>query len=131
MSGAPVVVHTSDRTSETWPEDQVAERGDVSWKTLISAPATPSDTLTLGVARLAPGTSLRPHRHEQPELYYVLEGSGVVTVDGSSQVVGPDAAVFVPGNARHCIACTGEVDLRFAYVFAADSFEDVEYVFGS
>jgi oxalate decarboxylase/phosphoglucose isomerase-like protein (cupin superfamily) len=39
------------------------------------------------------------------------------------------SAVFIPGNAFHSLANMGASELRFAYVFAADSFEEIEYVF--
>ena len=67
MSSEAVVVHEDDRKWERWPDEQVAERGNVVWKTLISAGLTRSDSLTLGIALLAPGETLRPHRHEQAE----------------------------------------------------------------
>jgi mannose-6-phosphate isomerase-like protein (cupin superfamily) len=127
----PVVVNADDREWETWPAHQVAQRGRVWWKTLISAGTTESSALTLGVARLPPGATLREHRHEQPEVYFVLEGSGVVTIDGSTRRVDADAGVFIPSNAAHSIKCTGGTDLRVAYAFAADAFEDVEYVFSA
>jgi quercetin dioxygenase-like cupin family protein len=44
--------------------------------------------------------------------------------------VGPGVAVFIPGNAVHAVEATGDSGVRMAYVLAADSFEDVEYVFG-
>jgi oxalate decarboxylase/phosphoglucose isomerase-like protein (cupin superfamily) len=58
-----------------------------------------------------------------------LEGTGSVTVDGKTRPVGPGTSVFIPGNAAHSCENTGEEDLRFAYVFPANSFEEVEYVF--
>jgi oxalate decarboxylase/phosphoglucose isomerase-like protein (cupin superfamily) len=58
-----------------------------------------------------------------------LEGTGSVTVDGRTRPVGPGTSVFIPGNALHSCENRGEGDLRFAYVFPADSFEEVEYVF--
>jgi mannose-6-phosphate isomerase-like protein (cupin superfamily) len=130
MSAEPVIVHEDDREWQGWPEEQVGERGDVQWRTLISAGLTPSMGLTLGVARVPSGGSLAAHRHEQPEVYLVLDGTGVVTIDGSPSRVGPGASVFVPGGALHSVQATGQTDLRFAYVFAADAFEDVRYVFG-
>jgi quercetin dioxygenase-like cupin family protein len=130
MSSQAVVVHEDDRKWERWPLEQVAERGNVVWKTLISAGLTRSDSLTLGVALLGPGETLPPHRHEQAEAYLVLAGSGIVTLDGSAHVVGPGASVFIAGNAVHSVESTGQTDLRMAYVLAADAFEDVEYVFG-
>jgi mannose-6-phosphate isomerase-like protein (cupin superfamily) len=131
MSPEPVVVQQADREWERWPDDQADHRGDAEWKTLISAGVTQSEALTVGIARLPANGALRPHRHQQHEAYLVLEGTGVVTIDGSSRPVCPGATVFIPGNAVHSIESTGETDLRVAYVFAADSFEDVEYVFSS
>jgi mannose-6-phosphate isomerase-like protein (cupin superfamily) len=130
MSAEPVVVHEDEREWQGWREEQITERGEVQWRTLISAGLTPSVGLTLGVARVPSGGSLAAHRHEQPEVYLVLDGTGVVTIDGSSSRVGPRASVFIPGGAVHSVQATGPTDLRFAYVFAADAFEDVTYVFG-
>jgi mannose-6-phosphate isomerase-like protein (cupin superfamily) len=125
----PVVVDLADRAWETWPTDEVPERGPSSWKTLISAGTTPSEDLTLGVACLPPGETLPSHRHEQAEVYLVLGGAGVVTVDGARRPLRPGIAVFVPGGAVHSVESTGPDPLRVAYVLAADSFEDVTYVF--
>jgi quercetin dioxygenase-like cupin family protein len=129
MKLEPAVVDQEAREWESWPAGQAAQRGEAQWKTLISAGLTPTTGLTLGVARLPPGGSLRSHRHEQHEAYFVLDGTGVVTIDGTARPVGRGAAVFIPGNALHSVEATGESDLRVAYVFAADSFDDVEYVF--
>jgi quercetin dioxygenase-like cupin family protein len=129
MNPEAAVVDQQAREWEAWPADQVHERGQAEWKTLISAGLTRSEGLTLGVGRLPPGGALHAHRHEQHEAYLVLDGTGVVTIDATAQPVGPGVAVFIPGNAVHSVETTGESDLRMAYVLAADSFEDVEYVF--
>ena len=109
--------------------DQVAERGTVLWKTLISAGHTDTQALTAGVALVTPGGMLRAHRHTQAEIYIILEGTGMVTIDGDSHDVGPGVTVFIPGDALHSIENRGMSDLRFAYVLDADRFEDVEYRF--
>jgi quercetin dioxygenase-like cupin family protein len=129
MIGKPVVVQEAERPWETWPEAEIPLRGRVEWKTLISGDVTSSDSLTLGLSRLAPGESLNEHRHEQAEIYLVLAGSGVVGIDGEERTIGPGSAVFIPGNASHSCRNTGTAELRAAYVLAADSFEDVRYVF--
>jgi quercetin dioxygenase-like cupin family protein len=131
MGREPVVVNADDREWETWPPDQVAQRGNVRWKTLISAGRTASSALTMGVGRWPPGATLSEHRHRQPEVYLVLEGSGLVTIDGSTRRVDAGAGVFIPANAAHSVQCTGDSDLEIAYAFAADAFEDIEYVFSA
>jgi mannose-6-phosphate isomerase-like protein (cupin superfamily) len=55
----------------------------VRWKSLIGAGLTPSTALTLGIARVPSGGQLATHRHEQAEVYFVLDGTGIVTIDGS------------------------------------------------
>ena len=129
MDREPVVVDQGAREWETWPHEDVARRGLVYWKTLVSGDLTHSEALTMGIAKLPPSEALHEHRHQQAEIYLVLEGTGSVTIDGNARPVGAGSAVFIPGDALHSCENTGASDLRFAYVLAADSFEEVEYVF--
>jgi mannose-6-phosphate isomerase-like protein (cupin superfamily) len=131
MASEPIVVTESERTWETWPPEQLAQRGAVWWKTFISADLTPSNALTLGVARVPSGEQLHLHRHEQPEVYLILEGSGVVAGASSSREVSAGDGVFLPGDAPHSIRSSGPGELRLAYVLAADSFTEVSYRFES
>src|SRR5690349_8404326 len=114
MNSEPVVVDQEAREWEAWPAEHVPQRGEAEWKTLISAGLTPSARLTMGVARLPPGGALRTHRHEQPEAYLVLDGTGVITIGGTARPLSEGVAVFIPGNALHSVQATGESELRFA-----------------
>ena len=126
----PIVSRQSEREWETWSEEDVARRGLVHWKTLISAGVTQSEHLTMGIASTPPGEALHGHRHRQAEIYLVLGGDGMVRVGSEARPVEAGSAVFIPGEAVHSCENTGTAsDLRFAYVLAADSFDDVEYVF--
>jgi len=129
MDHEPVVVRESAREWETWPDQEVPKKGQTYWKTLVSGDLTHSEALTMGIAKVPPGEALREHRHRQAEIYLVLEGKGSITIDGETRPVSAGCAVFIPGNALHSCENTGSSDLRFTYVFAADSFEEVEYVF--
>ena len=129
MDREPVVVQEGAREWETWPDEEVRQKGLVYWRTLISGDLTPSEALTMGIGRMPPGEALRRHRHRQAEVYLVLEGSGSVEIGSEARPVEAGSAVFIPGNAFHSLANTVASDLRFAYVFAADSFEEIEYVF--
>jgi len=125
----PFVVQERTREWETWPHEDVAKRGLVYWKTLVSGDLTHSEALTLGIAMVPPTEALHEHRHRQAEIYLVLEGTGSVTIEGKTRPVAAGSAVFIPSNALHSCENTGTSDLRVAYIFAADSFEEVEYVF--
>jgi hypothetical protein len=54
MDREPVVVQESARERETWPGEDVAERGLVYWITLVSGGLTQSDALTRGIIKTPP-----------------------------------------------------------------------------
>ena len=124
----PFVVHETDCELERWGDSADSQ---LSWRTLISADRSPTDSLTLGVAEIQPddARTLRLHRHEQAEVYYILSGEGIVTIDGIEHRVRAGSAVFVPGNALHGSLNSGSEPLRILYVFPAASFDQVHYDF--
>ena len=106
-------------------------RGRIHWRTLLSQGMTPTKGLTCGVATLEPGGWLGLHRHAPPEIYYVLSGTGIVTLDGKEAPIKAGSAVFIPGMAEHGIRQTGGDVLRLFYAFPVDSFDGVEYLFSA
>lgn len=124
-----VVVRETDRVWETWPIGQRERGEDVYWKTFLSSDLTESTDMTMGVLKIPVGKTLKSHRHAKPEIYFIFRGKGVVTVDEESHDVEAGSAVFIPGGAMHSCRNTEAVDLRFGYVFPADSFKQIEYVF--
>ena len=123
MNSEPLVVREGERAWQTFGE------GDALFKTLVSGDVTRSEDLTLGVLKLPPGGMLEDHHHRQAEVYLVLAGEEVVRVGSGARPFEAGCAVFVPGGVAHSCKNTGTSELRIAYVLAADSFEDVEYVF--
>lgn len=124
----PFVVHESDCEVEDWSD---SGRRGVSWRTLISADRTPTDSLTVGIAEIQPGApdELHLHRHEPAEAYYILSGTGVVSIDGEVHHIRAGSTIFVPSNAVHAVGNTGTEVVRLLYVFGVDSFDDVKYIF--
>jgi quercetin dioxygenase-like cupin family protein len=122
----PLVIDLHDRPRDGWDDPL---RGKVGWRTLFSGDIAPTDSLTAGVAELAPGGWLGLHRHRPAEIYFVLEGNGMLTLEGREHTVGPGAAVFIPADAEHGIRNAGDEPLRLLYAFAVDSFAEVEYRF--
>ena len=103
-------------------------RGTIRWHTLLSKGLTPSKDLVCGVAELAVGDTFASHCHAQSEVYFGLEGVGIVMIDGEPFSLCPGAALFIPPDALHGIPTVTEA-LRYFYVFAADSFDDIAYRF--
>jgi len=102
--------------------------GTVRWRTLFCADRTQTGGVVVGIAEFAPGGTLLPHRHSPAEVYFGLEGSAVVTVDGLAQPMSTGTALFIPGDAEHGTVA-GPEGFRMLYVFPRDRFSDVEYRF--
>ncbi|KAJ5748165.1 uncharacterized protein N7511_009861 [Penicillium nucicola] len=127
----PPTLIPASHTKTAPPETFLApSNNNVFWHTLISAPQTNTTDLSAGIASCPPRTGrLCPHRHEQAEIYHILEGAGDMTVDGVTTAVHAGCTVFIPRNAEHGIVNTSDKPLRWFYVFAVGSFGDIVYRF--
>jgi mannose-6-phosphate isomerase-like protein (cupin superfamily) len=125
-AGNGSVRQVQDAETETW-DDPV--RGRLSFRTLFSSETTGTSTLTSGVAELQAEGLLAVHQHAAAEVYYVLEGRGVVTLGDRELEVVAGSSVSIPGALPHGIRNTGADPLRVFYVLAADGMGDVEYDF--
>ncbi len=69
---------------------------------------------SLAEAALGPGQETQRHYHaETEEIYFVLEGSGELEVDGDRASVGAGDAILIPPGAWHQIRADGGGPLRF------------------
>ena len=68
---------------------------------------------SLAYASVAAGRLTKPHRLQASEVYYVIEGDGLMHVDDESVEVGGGCAVYIPPNAIQFIENTGKSDLKF------------------
>ena len=96
----PIILNQSELDWETWNDPDLATRSPVRWKILVSGERGPSSRLSTGIAEMAPGTLLPLHHHEPEETYYVISGSGYVTVDDSEASLEPGASVFIPSKCK-------------------------------
>lgn len=55
-----------------------------------------------------------PHYHKETEIYFVLQGSGIVVVGGTEEVVQKGSAIIIPSNVAHFVI--PENDLVLAVV---------------
>ena len=127
MTIRPFVVSDHNITSSGWNEPE--GRGVVSWETLIDADLTPSNGLTCGFAVVEAGGFLARHRHAPSEVYHILEGQSVVTIDGVDHKVTKGDTVFIPPMAEHGIRNVSGSRLRFVFVFPTSTFAEIEYLF--
>jgi mannose-6-phosphate isomerase-like protein (cupin superfamily) len=89
---------------------------------LLASPRTgAAEHLTTTLVEIEPGGHQRVHRHPPEQVYFILEGSGAMTVGNEiEQVTGGDC-VLVPSESPHGLRNTGDVVLRY-FSAAAPSF---------
>jgi mannose-6-phosphate isomerase-like protein (cupin superfamily) len=67
---------------------------------------------SLAEIRHPPGTASREHSHRvAEEVYYVLEGEGLMRVDGEVRAIGPGDVVVISPGQRHQVAQQGAGEL--------------------
>lgn len=83
---------------------------------------------SLAEARLPAGGRTTPHYHRQvEEIYYLLEGTGLMQIGQETRVVGPGDAIAIPPGEIHQITNTGSETLRFLCC-CAPAYEDSDTV---
>ncbi|MEK6689718.1 MAG: cupin domain-containing protein [Nitrospirota bacterium] len=68
---------------------------------------------SLAYATVRVGESSLPHRLKTSEVYYILEGEGVMCIDDESAKVHQGQAIYIPPDSRQYIKNTGNSDLKF------------------
>jgi mannose-6-phosphate isomerase-like protein (cupin superfamily) len=80
---------------------------------LLGLPTAPVRNQSLAEATLEPGQATQRHYHaESEEIYYLVEGSGEMELDGDRRAVAPGDAILIPPGAWHQITAGGS-ELRF------------------
>jgi mannose-6-phosphate isomerase-like protein (cupin superfamily) len=60
-----------------------------------------AEHLTTTLAVIQPGGEQRIHSHRPEQVYFILEGSGLMTVGGETQRISPGDCVFIPSGQPH------------------------------
>lgn len=68
---------------------------------------------SLAHARVKPGQTTLPHRLKTSEVYYILEGQGIMHIDKESSPVMAGQAVYIPPRAVQYIENNGSSELKF------------------
>lgn len=69
---------------------------------------------SLAEARLPPGAQTTPHHHPRTEeIYYILEGQGLMRIGVETRTVSVGDAIAIPPGQVHQISNTGEGMLKF------------------
>ena len=68
---------------------------------------------SLAHAYLKPGEASLPHKLRSSEVYYILEGEGIMFINDESSRIASGHTIYVPPNAIQHVRNTGANDLKF------------------
>jgi mannose-6-phosphate isomerase-like protein (cupin superfamily) len=89
------------------------KRGNITSHLLVSKLTCNSDNLAITLVEIEPGGVQHVHSHAPEQVYYILEGSGVMTVDDERRQVQAGDCVYYPPFAKHGLENTGGTVLRY------------------
>lgn len=95
---------------------------------------TTSDITQCSLAEemLPPGCAVTPHRHREiEEIYYVVSGSGLMTVGDETRQVEAGDAIYIPRGHRHTLKNTGTESIKLILVCGPAFFYEDEIVDGN
>ncbi len=102
------VVSVDDAPLKTAPHGKASVR-------VLSGEA---ESAFFGMLTIDPGVTIPVHRDASEEFVYMLEGGGVIRIDGVESVVGPGDAVFMPAGSEVTFAATAAGPSKVLQVFA-------------
>ena len=93
---------------------------------LIDRTTSSIERCSLAEEILPPGASVGRHHHVlTEEVYYILLGSGVMTVGDETRAVGAGDAIFIPRGHAHTLENTGQTPMTILLVCGpAYSYDD-------
>ena len=94
-------------------------------KALVDPGNSGSAGIDFRISHYAPAAFVQEHVHKvQEQIYYVLEGEGLLTLDAERHVMRPHDYVYVPPGIAHSFTNTGLGGLVFLVVTTPASDED-------
>ena len=86
-------------------------------KALVRPENSGSSRIDFRISRYAPSAYVQEHVHKvQEQIYYVLEGEGMLTLNDDKHLMHPHRYVYVPPGVRHSFTNTGTAGLVFLVV---------------
>jgi mannose-6-phosphate isomerase-like protein (cupin superfamily) len=90
----------------------IRDEGIISY--LVASPRTcGAKHLTVTLVEISPSGEQRVHRHAPEQIYFIVEGSGLMTVGEEEERVEAGDCVFIPPDARHGLRNDSQRMLRY------------------
>lgn len=89
------------------------QRDAITSYLLVSEKTCRAENLAITIVEMEPGGFQHLHAHKPEQMYYILEGSGLMNVDGEECLVQAGDCIFFPSFAEHGLKNTGKGILRY------------------
>ena len=89
------------------------KRDSITSYLLVSQKTCGAQKLAITLVEMDPGGFQHLHAHEPEQMYFILEGEGLMTVDGENKVVQSGDCIYFPSGAEHGLKNNGESVLRY------------------
>jgi len=80
---------------------------------------TGATKISSGVAEFAVGASAPTHYHNAEESVIVIEGEGLMFINGEEHIVKPNDAAFISPGTHHSIANHGNQPFKISWTYAS------------
>jgi len=98
-------------------EEPPEHYGGAYSKMLVRPEVSGSRHLDYRISCYQPKAHVVPHAHKvQEQIYHVLDGEGLMEIEGERRVVRRHDVIFLPPGVEHAIANTGLTDLVFLVI---------------
>lgn len=113
-----MVHHVADIPGTTFPAGRCTR--------VIVGPGAPAeaDNFVMGQVTVFAGGSVPEHSHPQEEVYYIIEGQGVLVIDGREHPVRAGSYARISPNQTHILRNTADSVLTMLFCYAPKSIVD-------
>ena len=79
----------------------------------IISPGETNNVIRYSIAHctISPGESSKPHIMKTSEMYYILQGEGIMHIDSEKRQVNQNDLIFVPPMSKQYLENNGKMDL--------------------
>jgi len=102
------------------PEESLGDSWPgVTIKRIIHPQLVGSTHLSVNILKIQPGSGTPNHiHHKSEEAWGILEGEGIMRVNGKDYPFGVGDVLYVPAGEAHQVICRGQTTLRYFAITA-------------
>jgi quercetin dioxygenase-like cupin family protein len=125
-----LVVNETDLDFTLVNLNEIAEKNPLENGSQSSViPVASEEDASINFVQMVPGTSIPLHYHDShDELVYIIEGEGMMEINGEELILQPFNMLYIPSGAIHSLTAINDKNLKAISIFAP-AFDGVDRVY--